>query len=533
MHDLVQRLLRPEAYRRPPTRVSLRETHASYLFFADQRVYKVKKPVNLGFLDFSTLEKRHHFCEEEVRLNRRLAPRIYLGVVPIVRLAGGDLRVAGEGEIIEWAVEMVRLPEERMLDRLLDHGEIDNLQINELVQCLVDFHRQANTGPGVDEYGSPESVSFNVVENFDQTRTFAGAVSSGALLSPSLHAFLESRARAFLDTHRSLLSRRVEQGRIRDGHGDLWAGNICYTDDGLVIYDCIEFAERLRCGDVACDLGFLAMDLDSRGYRGFSGYLARRYAEEAHDEELELLLPFYKAYRAMVRAKVAGIRWTETREEGAPSEEARYEAMRYFHLAASYELGPSLVLTCGLPGTGKTWAAREVGRPFEAILARSDVLRKRLAHVPLHQHHREEWQKGLYSSELSDQTYESLLEEADEALADGRTIVVDATFATASRRAPFLELARRHEVPLLILLVTAPEAVVERRMKARRSDPDAVSDADFGIYQAAKEAFEPPDELPAPQVLAAPSESESGEELAARVLDRLLLLHGHQESTTE
>lgn len=526
----MRQLRRPEAYPRPPERVSLRETHISYLFFAGERVYKVKKAVDLGFLDFSTLERRRHFCEEEVRLNRRLAPRTYLGVVPITSSDDGALRVGGNGEAVEWAVEMVRLPEERMLDRLLDRSEIDNSHMNLLADRLVAFHASAATGPGVDEHGSLDGVSFNVLENFEQTRSFAGPLSQQSLVSGRLHEFLEGRARGFLDGERTLLERRVEERRIRDGHGDLWAGNICFVDDGLVIYDCIEFADRLRCGDVACDLAFLAMDLDSRGYRGFARYLAKRYAEEAADEELERLMPFYKEYRAMVRAKVAGIRWAETREEGAPQDAARREAMRYFHLAAAYELGPSVLLTCGLPGTGKSWAARAVARPFEAVFASSDVLRKRIAQVPLHRHQREGWQEGLYAPAMSDQTYDALLDEAKEALAHGRTIVVDATFSTIARRRPFVELARRRDVPLLLLHVTAPEETVARRFEARDEDPEAVSDADLSVYRKAKKSFEPPDELGELQVLSAPSGTECVEELTARVIDRLLLLHGHDGS---
>jgi hypothetical protein len=527
--DLVEQLRRPAAYPQPPTEVSLRETHISYLFFAGERVYKVKKPVDLGFLDFSTLERRRHFCAEEVRLNRRLAPRTYLGVVPITRADDGSLQVAGagEGEVVEWAVEMIRLPQERMLDRLLDRGEIDNSHMNQLADRLVRFHAEAATGEGVNEHGSVESVGYNVLENFEQTRRFAGPLSEQALVSPALHRFLEERARAFLDDRCPLLERRVAEGRIRDGHGDLWAGNICFTEEGLVIYDCIEFADRLRCGDVACDLAFLAMDLDRRGYRAFARYLAKRYAEQSDDAELVSLLPFYKGYRAMVRAKVAGIRFVETRDEGAPLEEARREAMRYFHLAAAYELGPSVVLTCGLPGTGKSWAARAVARPFEAVLASSDVRRKRLAGVPLHAHHREGWQKGLYAPELTDRTYASLLDEADQALLHGRTSVVDGTFSSRTRRAPFVELAQRRGAPLLVLLVSAGEETIRRRMAERSEDPEAVSDADLEVYRAAKETFEPPAELDARQVLDAPSGSESREELTARVLERLLSLQSH------
>lgn len=515
--DLARALREPAAYPLPVQEVGFLQTHTSMLFFAGERVYKVKKAVDLGFLDATTLERRRFFCEEEVRVNERLAPGIYLGVVPIVR-ANGGLRIGGEGEPVEYAVEMVRLPGERMLDRLLEAGEVDNARIEALASLLADFHARAATGPGVDEHGEPAAVARNVLENFDETERFTG---SPRTVSGALHGYLARRAEGFLDEERSLLARRVREGRIRDGHGDLHAGNICILGERIIAYDALEFAPRFRCADVACDLAFLCMDLDFRGFRGFSAYLARRYRERARDAELDLLLPFYKGYRAVVRAKVASIAAADPAVPANERERRRREAMRYWHLAASYELPPPLLLTCGLPGSGKSTAARQLAAPFEALVLRSDLRRKHLAGLPAAARAGAAFEEGIYAPDLTDRTYASLLADAEAALAEGRPVVVDATFQSRARREPFRALAERARAPFLVVHVTAPEEEIIRRLERRARERRDPSDADVEVYRRTRDRFEPPDELPAGRRLTFDSR-EPGEELASRAIDLLL-----------
>ncbi len=493
-------------------------------------MYKVKKSLDLGFADYSTLERRRRLSEAEVRLNRRLAPGVYLGVVPITRGPGGSLRVGGPGEAVEVAVEMRRLPAERMLDRLLAAGEIDNEQMETLAELLVRFHADAATGAGVDEYGRPEAVAFNVRENFEQTKPFAASPGSigqaGArTLSPELHAFLSGTAESRLASERDLLERRVGEGRIREGHGDLHAGNVCFTRDGVVVYDCIEFAPRLRCLDVACDLGFLAMDLDYRGFRGFSRYLVRSYARRARDEELEHLIAFYKGYRAVVRAKVASLAAVELELQPPERERRRLEAMRYFHLAAAYELPPVLILTCGLPASGKSTAARSLAEPFEAVLLRSDTRRKHLAGLAPSQRASAAFGAGIYTTAMTDRVYRALLDDAGGALHAGRSVVVDASFSRADQRGPFLELAEAAGAPVLIVETVASETTIRDRMAARALDLGEVSDADFGVYLGIRETYAPPGEVPAGRRLRA-GPGEAGEELTARALDLLVAQTG-------
>jgi aminoglycoside phosphotransferase family enzyme/predicted kinase len=524
--ELIQALSEPQAYPHGPPAVELVQTHLSLVFLAGDRVYKVKKPLDLGFADYSTLERRRRFSEAEVRLNRRLAPDVYLGVVPITRGSDGSLRIGGRGETVEVAVEMRRLPADRMLDRLLCAGEIDNEQMDTLAELLVRFHSEAATGAGVDEHGRPEAVAFNVRENFEQTGPFAappGSIGEAGprTLSPELRAFLLIAAGRFLADERDLLERRVREGRIREGHGDLHAGNVCYAREGIVVYDCIEFASRLRCGDVACDLAFLAMDLDYRGFRGFSRYLVRGYAERAGDAELERLVGFYKGYRAIVRAKVASFAAVEP--ELAPAERAsrRLEAMRYFHLAASYELEPVLILTCGLPASGKSTAARRLGEPFEAVMLRSDTRRKHLAGMAAQQRASAAFGSGIYAPAMTDRVYRALLADAREALHTGRSVVVDASFSRADQRTPFLELADTVGAPAIVVETVAPEATIRERMAARSLDLGEVSDADFGVYLRMRDEYEPPEEVSASARLRV-EPGEADEKLTASAIDLLV-----------
>jgi hypothetical protein len=347
----------PAAYPGAVHRVETIETHISRLYLADERVYKVKKPVRFAFLDFSTPELRERFCHEEVRLNRRLAPDVYLGVVPIFHGADGRFTFRDEGgAVADHAVCMRRLPAHRMLDALLARGALDNALLERLAETLARFHAEAEAGPEIARHGTPDAVRGLVVGNVDELAPFVGAA-----LSPRLHAHLRASAERFLDRQRKLLERRVAAGRIRDGHGDLHASNVCALEDGrLAIYDCIEFNPALRAGDVACDLAFLAMDLDHRGFPGFAGVLGHWYAAEAEDPELERLLSFYKAYRACVRAKVALL---GAPESGEGRTDALARAADYLHLAVGYDLPPPVLV---LAGDGK--AAHAVAAALQRAL---------------------------------------------------------------------------------------------------------------------------------------------------------------------
>ncbi|MGQ0613368.1 MAG: bifunctional aminoglycoside phosphotransferase/ATP-binding protein [Planctomycetaceae bacterium] len=489
---LAEGLQRPEAYPRPPGRVELRRTHASLLFLTDATVYKVKQAVRFPFLDFSSLEKRRHACEEELRLNRRLAPAVYRRCVPVTRGADGLLRFGGTGETVDWAVEMARLADDRMLDRLLDAGAVTARDLDPILDLLAAFHRDAATGPGVDEHGTPEAVRAIVLDNLDV---------AAAQWPPRMLARLGAYLTAFLAARRPLFERRVAEGRIRDGHGDLHAGNLCLLPEGPVAYDCIEFSRRLRCGDVAADLAFLVMDLQVRGSRPLSSHLVAGYARRAADPELPHLIPFYVIHRACVRATVAFLR------------DAPADALRFARYAAGATLPPLLLALCGLPGTGKSSVARAVAAPLGALHLSSDLVRKELHGLP-------PTARGaaIYGAHATARTYEELERRAEAALAAGSPAVVDGTFPEPGMRARLRELAARRGVPFLLLHVESDEAWVRERMRGRAREGADASDADFAVHLLAKERFRPP--LGEAGLLAVRGDRDPGE-TATEVVERL------------
>ena len=525
--QLKEGLCRPEAYGGVECAIGFLQTHISLLFFVDDRVYKVKKPVDFGFLNFTTLERRKFYCDEEVRLNRRLAPNTYLGVVPITQDADGALHMNGAGDPVKWAVEMVRLPEHRMFSKLLEDGNIDNDQMNRLASVIAEFHAACATGDGVDEFGQHAVVEGNHLENFEQLEPYKSSEGpTGGLglkvLSGEQHQFLHERAVAFLDSERDLFDRRVRTHRIRDGHGDLHAGNLCFTEDGIVAYDCIEFSNRFRCGDVAAELAFLAMDLDYRGYPSFGTYLVKRYAETCKDDELEALEPFYKCYRAVVRGKVTAMAASDETIPSDQRESLRRESMRYIQLAVGYHLPPVLVMMCGLPACGKSWLAKRLVRPLRASLLRSDVRRKRMPDVRDATCGNGEYGEGLYSAERRASTYDSLLEDAIDLLKSNRSVIVDATFSKTGYRTPYFEAAKRHGFECVLVHVTASDELTRNRLRARSEDPHSVSDAGVEVYERELGFFDSPTELAADQVVHLNSGTAPSEEQCSKILDKLI-----------
>ncbi len=342
--SLVDGLLRPEAYPHRPRRVRLLETHISYVFLAGPFACKVKKPVNFGFLDYSTLEQRRHFCEQEVRLNQALCPGTYLRVVPIVRTSTGFL-VDGKGEPVEYAVLMRRLPTDRMLDRLIRRGRVDPEVLVRIARKVAAFHVASDRGPEIDRFGDPEVIRFNWEENFAQTAPYLGRT-----IPRRWYDGIRRYVAGFLKDSAQLLLGRISQGRIRDCHGDLRTESIC-VEDGICIFDRVEFNDRFRYGDVASEVAFLVMDLDALGRPDLGYVFAESYIEASGDRELRRLLPFYQCYRAYVRGKVTSFRLDQVKTE-AERRRIRRLARRYFRLAWDYARAPTrplLVTVAGVP----------------------------------------------------------------------------------------------------------------------------------------------------------------------------------------
>lgn len=327
--NLVAALMEPAAYDEPTAAVKLIQTHISWVFITDRFAYKVKKPVDLGFLNFTTLRRRHHYLHEELILNRRLCPDIYLGVLPIT-VRGEQALIGGKGHPVEYVLKMVRLPQERMMDEVADRGELRQEHLDRIIERLAPFYAQAATGPRINKFGEPAVIAYNHEENFSAIETLVGD-----LLSRERFEHIRDFARSFLAQHRALFIKRIREGRIRDCHGDLHMKNICLADQ-VYIFDCIEFNHRFRYGDVAADIDFLAMDLDFHGFRDLSRYLVGHMSQASGDPELLVVLDFYKCYRACVRGKIAALGSQDPGLALEARDRARETARAYFRLASEY-----------------------------------------------------------------------------------------------------------------------------------------------------------------------------------------------------
>lgn len=485
--ELLQALKDPDLYPEKPAKVDLVQTHASAIFFAGEHVYKVKKPVNFGFLDFTTLEKRRHYCREEVVLNRRLCPDVYLGVAEI-RRHGGRIRLGeGPGEVVEYAVLMKRLPPECMMDRRLAEGRVDPEILSKIASKLARFHKEAAAGPGIDSFGKPQVIRTNAEENFTQMARFVGK-----LLSAEAFSEIRSRTRGFLEFHRPLFESRIAAGRIRDCHGDLHLEHICLAEE-ILIFDCIEFNPRFRYGDAAADIAFLLMDLDFHGRPLWSAELAAAYLSFSRDWPLYLLSDFYKAYRACVRGKVFGFRLEDPAISTRDKADAEEAAGRYFRLARRYARKmnrPLLIAACGLMGAGKSTVARALAAALGWSRLSSDEVRKELAGLAPGERRPDPFAEGIYSPGFTARTYQTLFSRAEELLAAGRSVILDASFQKERDRVAALESAGKTGADFLLLECRCDEETIRARLERRLSKTDEPSDGRWEIFPEQKKAFE-------------------------------------------
>lgn len=334
---IVKALLVSQAYPHKPQKIDLVQTQMSFIFLTGEYAYKIKKPVNLGYLDYTTLEKRHFFCHQELELNRRLCHQVYLAVVPIAEEKGG-LRIEGQGKVIEYAVKMKQLPQDRMMDVLLPQDQVTQEMVAMVAEKLVGFHQKAETNQRIAAFGRLDVIRHNCDENFVQTKKYIGtSITAGE------YQRIKNYTNNFIDSNASLFDKRVREDKIRDCHGDLHAAHVCFTDDarlprlvGVCIYDCIEFNDRFRYSDVASEIAFLAMDLDRYQQTGLSRHLVNTYVNLSHDEELPKLLDFYKCYRAYVRGKVESFKLDDPYIPEEEKTKVLTAAQSYFELAVSY-----------------------------------------------------------------------------------------------------------------------------------------------------------------------------------------------------
>lgn len=471
--QLIEALGSPEAYPHPVDRIHVVQTHASCVFLTGPYAYKIKKPVDFGFLDYSTLELRRRYCREELRLNRRFCPEVYLDVAPITA-AGAALRMAGEGPPVEWALRMRQLPEEDLLSSRLAAGRVDRADMERVARRIARIHWEAPSSREIRKAGSIETITRNVEENFDQT-----ADRVGWELPAEHFTAIRQFAERMLRDGGYLFVRRVREGWIRDGHGDLRAQNICLypgLSDGIQILDCIEFAERFRWGDVAADLAYLAMDLDLAGRADLRRTLVEHYQEATGDAGLPDILPFYLCYRAYVRGKIALLAGGEPEIPEEQRQEHLRTAAAAFDLARSYTERPAvarLILMSGYSGSGKSVLARELARRLGAVRLSTDEVRKEpAADAP------------DYSREGRRRIYTHLYERAEELLTPGETVILDATFLDAEERERAVAAARRSKAQRWLLACHCAEEVIRQRLADRSRQGTDTSDADLAVYEA-------------------------------------------------
>ena len=481
----VRLLLQPQAYPHPvPEAVELIQTHISYVLLAGEFAYKVKKAVDFGFLDYSTLELRRHFCYEELRLNRAVSPELYLDVVPIV-LGSSGLALGGAGEAVEYAVKMRRFPQSCLLGALFAREEGISIDlIVALGRLVADFHATAVTNDTIARFGEIARVRAAFEENYRQSQPYIGT-----LQTPQQYEDTKAFTDLFFVERASLLRQRKQEGFIRECHGDLHLGNICYWRDRLYLFDRIEFNEAFRFVDVMYDLAFTVMDLQARERPGLANIFLNTYLEAGGDWAGTAVLPLYLCRQAYVRAKVNSLSWDSTTLSKPEREAAAAAARRYYRLAWEYaqlsqDRGRLLIMS-GFSGSGKTTVARELARQWDAVHIRSDAVRKHLGGVPLD----ESGGSDLYTPKMTEQTYDRLLSLGFELARQGFTVILDAKFERRFWREAAVEGARARGLPIRIFYCSAPLSVLQGRLAQRVGD---ISDATPDLLErqlAAAEGF--------------------------------------------
>lgn len=516
---LIRALLRPSAYPHPSGRVRLIQTHISYVLLAGEHVYKIKKPVSFGFLDFSTLGKRRYYCRQEVVLNSRLCADTYLGVVPI-RDEGGRFSVGGRsGRIVEYAVHMRRLPQEGMMDRLLRRNAVSAEMVQQVADRVAAFHAEAETSARIARFGD-WAIRYDWKENIEQWQPYIGRV-----ITAEQDRILRAYGEAFFARKAAVLQRRVEKRRIKHVHADLRADSVCFTDtsttlsaggsetrpyasdgseigpyESICIFDCVEFSRRISLLDVARDVGFLAMDLEYRGRGDLGRAFIDRYVEVSGDRELYEIVEFYAAYSACVRGKVKAFLLDEKEVPDAEKRRARKAARDFFALACRYAeaLPPAmLVITCGLSGTGKSTVARGLAERAGFKVMSSDVVRKERAGIAPGERRIEAFGQGIYAAEAIDRIYADLLRQAGPLLLEGRSVILDATFIRRKHRQQAAALAKEAGAQFACLEIEASSEAVCARLGRRLREGRDPSDARWEIYVAQKRRFQRPTEVPA------------------------------------
>lgn len=495
LERLLHFLEQPESYPHQAEQVEHIQTHISHVFMAPPFVYKLKKPVNFGFLDYSTLEKRKELCHREVELNRRLCEDIYLGVVGVIPKGEGfELKPDdGSGSAVEYAVKMKELPEQYFLHTYLEDDTLTREHLDRVADKLAEFYNGQQPDEKILKWGRVENIKVNTDENFSQTEQFVGQT-----IDVNAFKAIQAFTNRYFEQHQDLFEKRIEEKRIVDGHGDLHLEHIHITPEKVRIYDCIEFNERFRYGDLAVDLAFLAMDLDFNGRWREERYFIDQMAEKLDDPDLQQIIDFYKCYRAYVKGKVKSLQSVEEEVSPKDRERAADLASRYFDLSLRYALlgsKPVALVFMGRVGTGKSTLAAYLSEKLSIDRFSSDNIRKRLAGLPLQKRTPASKRETLYSAQMSKKTYDSLLTKAGQHLKQGKSVVLDATFNSKRARQRMMDTLDAGGWAYLFVEVQASDGTIKSRLQARDQQSDVVSDARLEDFEMLAGTYQSPDEI--------------------------------------
>ena len=488
--ELIAFLESPASYPHRPPEVRAIQTHISWVFIASPFVFKVKKPVNLGFLDFSTLEKRHHFCQREIELNRRLCPEIYLDAVPIYETDSG-FSFEPPGKTAEYAVKMKELQDGWFLNELLEKNLVGEKEINRVISTLHQFYQAETPTRQIEEWGTPEKLKISTNENFTQVEPFIGKT-----ISPAAFEAIRHYTNRFYVANEKVFRERILHHRILDCHGDLRLDHVHLTPEATTIFDCIEFNDRLRFIDIANDLAFLAMDFDFEDRNDLGNLLLRNAARELGDAGMLKIANFYKCYRAFVRGKVESIQATE-KETTNPRDHEK-QAVRYFRLALRYAVAgsePLILVVMGRVGAGKSTIAKRLANELNWPVLSSDEIRKILAGVPLAQRTPPELRDEVYSKQMTRQTYAKLVEDGLGALKEYSGVILDATFSTQMLRKILRDGCEKGHVRFQFVELEADPDEIKERLKARDEKTEETSDARLEDFEKLSATYERPSDL--------------------------------------
>lgn len=486
---LLAALMRPQCYPHEAGNIERIDTHISTVLLTGRYAYKIKKPLNLGFLDFSTLDLRRHFCAEELRLNRRLAPDLYLEVVAICGEPDAPRLCPADSEgAIEYAVRMKRFPQQSLLDRMLASGELTRQQVDALARTVAEFHAAASRAGEGERYGTPATVAAQMRQNFSQIRALLAPAADGSALDAVEQWSLNEHAALA-----SLMVQRQRQGRVRECHGDLHLGNIALVDGAIQVFDCIEFNADLRWTDVAAEIAFLVMDFAARGRKDLGARFLNAYLEISGDYEAARLLPYYLVYRAMVRAKVACIRSCQADLGEKLRQAATADFTDHVRLARTFteQRQPRLLITHGVSGSGKTTATQTLLEQLGALRLRSDLERKRLHGLDGRARSGSAAAAGLYAATATQATYDELLRLARLLIDAGWPVIVDAAFLEKRQRDRFRALAAETKVAFHLIDCHAAPDELRRRVVQRAAAGTDASEATLAVLEHQLRTAEP------------------------------------------